>query len=69
VPTPGGGRRIDISLTQEELASLAFTSRGVVAGVLRDLRERGLVHTGRRELIVTDPDALLRAVRSDEEAA
>jgi CRP/FNR family transcriptional regulator, cyclic AMP receptor protein len=69
VPESGGGRRIDVSLTQEELASLAFTSRGVVATVLRELRERGLVHTGRRELVVTDPEALLRAVRPDDEAA
>ena len=58
-PDGSGGRRIDVSLTQAELASLAFTSRGVVASVLRDLRDRGLVHTGRRELVVTDPEALL----------
>ena len=66
---PGGGRRIDISLTQEELAGLVFTSRGVVATVLRELRQQGLVRTGRRELVITDADALRRAVRSDDEAA
>jgi len=68
-PEPGGGRRIDVSLTQEELASLAFASRGVVATVLRELRERGLVRTARRELVVTDPEALRRAVRADDTAA
>jgi CRP/FNR family transcriptional regulator, cyclic AMP receptor protein len=68
VPDPRGGRRIDVSVTQEDLASLAFTSRGVVATVLRELRERGLVRTGRRELVVTDPEALARVVRSDPAA-
>lgn len=69
VPEPGGGRRIDISLTQEELAGLVFTSRGVVATVLRELREQGLVRTGRRELVITDADALRRTVPSDDQAA
>jgi CRP-like cAMP-binding protein len=69
VAAAGGGRRIDISLTQEELASLAFTSRGVVATVLRDLREQGLVRTGRRELVVTDPEELRRSARADDPSA
>jgi CRP/FNR family cyclic AMP-dependent transcriptional regulator len=68
VPDPRGGRRIDVDLTQEELASLAFTSRGVVAAVLRDLRDRGVVSTGRRQLVVTDPKALLRLVEADAAA-
>ena len=68
VPDRRGGRRIDLSLTQEDLANLSFTSRGVVATVLRDLRDQGLVHTGRRELVVTDPEALRRAVRPGDDA-
>jgi CRP-like cAMP-binding protein len=55
---PDGSVRIDLALTQEELASLAFASRGVVATVLRELREQGVMRTGRRELVVTDPEAL-----------
>ena len=69
VRDPTGGRRIDVSLTQEELASLAFASRGVVATVLRDLREQGIVRTGRRALVITDPEGLARGVRSNEPAA
>ena len=59
----GGGVRIDVALTQEELAGLAFASRGVVASVLRDLRTRDIVRTGRKELVITDPGALERLVR------
>jgi CRP-like cAMP-binding protein len=62
VPEEGGGRRIDVSLTQEDLAGLAFTSRGVVAGALRELRAQGLVRTGRRELVITDVGALRRSI-------
>jgi len=69
VRDPMGGLRIDIALSQEELASLAFASRGVVATVLRELRDRGIVRTARRELVITDPEALLRRVRSDDPAA
>ena len=68
VREPGGGARIDVPLTQDELASLAFASRGVVATVLRDLRDQGLVRTGRRELVITDPQALARRVQSDAPA-
>jgi len=67
-PDPSEGVRIDVALTQEELASLAFASRGVVATVLRELREQGIVRTGRRELVITDPGALGRRVRSDAPA-
>ncbi|MFL6204446.1 MAG: Crp/Fnr family transcriptional regulator [Acidimicrobiales bacterium] len=68
VPIAGSARRIDVALSQEDLASLTFTSRGVVATTLRDLRERGLVQTGRRELIVTDVAALERSARRDDAA-
>ena len=69
VADPGGGVRIDIALTQEELASLAFTSRGVVATTLRELREQGIVRTARRELVVADPAALVRRVGAHDPAA
>lgn len=69
VPDPSGGLRIDVSLTQEDLAGLAFASRGVVASVLRELRSQGIVRTGRKELVISDPAGLERIVRSSEPAA
>jgi CRP-like cAMP-binding protein len=60
----GGAVRIDVALTQEELAGLAFASRGVVASVLRDLRSQGIVRTARKELVITDPVALERSARA-----
>jgi CRP-like cAMP-binding protein len=69
VPEAGGAVRIDVALTQEELAGLAFASRGVVASVLRDLRNQGIVRTARKELVITDPAALERSARSRDPAA
>ena len=69
VPIAEGARRIDVSLSQEDLASLAFTSRGMVAAALRELRDRGIVRTGRRELVITDLDALRRTVFADDSTA
>lgn len=56
--TEDGSVRIDIPLTQQELASLVWATRVSVARTLRDLREAGLVRTGRREIEVLDPDGL-----------
>lgn len=58
------GRPVDdvvlvrLHLTQEELASWAGVSRESAGKVLADLRRAGIVHTGRRELIVRDLAAL-----------
>ncbi|MFA9432483.1 Crp/Fnr family transcriptional regulator [Egicoccus sp. AB-alg2] len=49
---------VRLHLTQEELASWAGVSRESAAKVLADLRRTGIVHTGRRELIVRDLAAL-----------
>lgn len=55
-----GGIRITVPLTQEQLASWARSSRESTAKVLHGLREAGIVHTGRRELIVLDIATLRR---------
>ena len=44
-----------IPLTQEDLASLAGTSRLTVSRVLRDMRERGQVEVSRGRLVVRAP--------------
>jgi CRP/FNR family cyclic AMP-dependent transcriptional regulator len=44
-----------IPLTQDDLASLAGTSRLTVSRVLRDMRQRGTVEIRRGKLILKDP--------------
>jgi CRP-like cAMP-binding protein len=55
---PDDSVRIDLPLTQDELASLTWASRGAVAEALRRLRVEGLVQTGRRQIVVLDLDRL-----------
>ncbi len=57
-PDGDGGVRIDLALTQEELAGLTWSSRGSVAAALRRLREDGLVHTARRRIVILDSERL-----------
>jgi CRP/FNR family cyclic AMP-dependent transcriptional regulator len=49
---------IGMLLTQEELASLAGTSRATVTRALSNWRRRGIIRTGQRDLTITDPGAL-----------
>ena len=58
-----GGVRITLALSQEELAAWAGASREAVARSLHLLRELGWVETRRREITVTDRDALRRLAR------
>jgi CRP/FNR family cyclic AMP-dependent transcriptional regulator len=53
-----GGVRIELSLSQEELASWASASREAVSRALRSFRERGWIATRRRAITVLDLDAL-----------
>jgi len=46
--------RIAMTLTQEELASLAGTSRATVTRALSNWRRRGIIRTGQRDLTITD---------------
>jgi CRP/FNR family cyclic AMP-dependent transcriptional regulator len=47
------GITIPVELSQEELAGLIGVSRSTAARVLRNLRLRGIVHTGYRRITVT----------------
>jgi len=51
-PDPDGSGPITIPLTQDDLASLAGTSRLTVSRVLREMRERGTVEIRRGKLII-----------------
>ncbi|MEV6695358.1 Crp/Fnr family transcriptional regulator [Micromonospora sp. NPDC051196] len=55
------GIMIDLPLSQRELATAAATSREAVARAMRALRERDVVRTGRREILIVQP-AVLRAL-------
>jgi CRP/FNR family cyclic AMP-dependent transcriptional regulator len=54
------GIRIELPITQQELAAWTGTSRESVAKALQALRRLGWVDTGRRRFLVRDPDALRR---------
>jgi len=58
-----GGIRIQLPLSQEELAGWAGASREAVVKALRGLRSRGWIETGRREIRVLDLPALARRSR------
>ena len=45
-------------LSQEELASLAGTSRATVTRAFGNWRKRSLIRTGQRRITVTDPEGL-----------
>jgi CRP/FNR family transcriptional regulator, cyclic AMP receptor protein len=49
-------------VSQQELADAAGTVREVVVKVLRQLRERGLVRTGRDGVMILDPEGLAAEV-------
>lgn len=57
-PGDDGTVRIDLRLSQDELAALVSASRGAVSAGLRGLREAALVRTGRRDLVLLDLDRL-----------
>ncbi len=55
---------IDLPLSQRELATAAATSREAVARAMRALRERDIVRTGRREIVIVAPEVLRALHRS-----
>lgn len=57
------GVRIDVALSQDELAGWVGASREAVAKALRVLRDRGYVTTGRRTMTVLDLDGLRARAR------
>jgi CRP/FNR family transcriptional regulator, cyclic AMP receptor protein len=56
----GGSGVIDVAmpLSQQELASLAGTSRATVTRALRNWRQRGYIRTGQRRITITDLQSL-----------
>ncbi len=54
----GSVMRIDLSLTQDELAGWTGSSREAVSKALREFRDRGWIETGRRSIKVLDVQAL-----------
>ena len=54
----GGGLRIDLPITQEDLASWTGTSREGVSRALQTLRSLNWVETARRSIVILDLDAL-----------
>jgi CRP-like cAMP-binding protein len=60
VATEGGGTKIALALSQEDLASFVGASQRSVAREMERWRRRGIIATGRRWLIVRQPLALQR---------
>jgi len=54
----GEGTRVDLPVTQEELASWVGASRKAVTNALQHLRARGLIATGRKSVLILDIIAL-----------
>ncbi|GAA3308369.1 hypothetical protein GCM10020219_009520 [Nonomuraea dietziae] len=57
------GLRVALPLSQDELAGWTGASREAVSKALRTLRDRGLIETGRRRVVVHDLDGLRRRAR------
>ena len=55
------GIEITLSLTQDDMAAWVGITREAVARALRSLRERGVITTGRRKIVVRDEAALRQA--------
>lgn len=52
-----------VTVTQEEIATMAGTTRPTVNRVMQDLAEAGIIEPGRRRFTVVDPAGLARAAR------
>jgi CRP-like cAMP-binding protein len=58
VPTGNGQLRIDVPISQDDLAGWTGSSREAVVKALKTLRNRGWIMTGRRAITVIDVAAL-----------
>ncbi|WP_433246847.1 Crp/Fnr family transcriptional regulator [Streptosporangium sp. CA-135522] len=58
-----GGVRVTLPLSQDELAGWTGASREAVSKALRSLRDRGLIETGRRRVIIHDMEGLRKRAR------
>ncbi|QLJ05450.1 Crp/Fnr family transcriptional regulator [Streptomyces sp. NEAU-sy36] len=59
------GVELSVPLSKQELAGSVGASREAVQRLLKDLRERDVVRTGRRALVIVRPDVLRRLARAD----
>ena len=62
-PIDGGGIALALPLTHDDLAAWTASSREAVTKALASLRERGMVETHRRRIVVLDLDAVRRSGR------
>ncbi|GHD94173.1 Crp/Fnr family transcriptional regulator [Streptomyces naganishii JCM 4654] len=60
------GVELSVPLSKQELAGSVGASREAVQRLLKGLRERGVVTTGRRALVIVRPDVLRRIARAEE---
>ncbi|MFJ8035471.1 MULTISPECIES: Crp/Fnr family transcriptional regulator [unclassified Streptomyces] len=61
----GDGVELAVPLSKQELAGSVGASREAVQRLLKDLREREVVRTGRRALVIVRPDVLRRIARAE----
>ncbi|NUO97681.1 MAG: Crp/Fnr family transcriptional regulator [Nonomuraea sp.] len=57
------GLRVALPLSQDELAGWTGSSREAVSKALRTLRDRGLIETGRRRVVIHDVEGLRKRAR------
>ncbi len=57
------GVRVALPLSQDELAGWTGASREAVSKALRSLRDRGLIETGRRRVVIHDMEGLRKRAR------
>jgi CRP-like cAMP-binding protein len=57
------GLRVALPLSQDELAGWTGASREAVSKALRTLRDRGLIETGRRRVVIHDLEGLKKRAR------
>ncbi|MBL1081528.1 Crp/Fnr family transcriptional regulator [Streptomyces actinomycinicus] len=62
--TPAGVE-LSVPLSKQELAGSVGASREAVQRLLKELRERDVVRTGRRALVIVRPDVLRRIARAE----
>ncbi|MFF4017764.1 Crp/Fnr family transcriptional regulator [Streptomyces sp. NPDC001843] len=59
------GIELSVPLSKQELAGSVGASREAVQRLLKELRERGVVLTGRRAMVIVRPDVLRRIARAE----
>jgi CRP/FNR family transcriptional regulator, cyclic AMP receptor protein len=63
--TPDGALQLAMPLSQDDLASLAGTSRATLTRAFRNWRDRGFVLTGPRRITILAPDSLKQLADED----